>query len=105
MVVRTFFPKGLTNNCSLNSIVGELSDREVAAKNYEQMLPESIDILLLSVGLDGHIASLIPGSIALQEKSRSVVPFVGTKPPQRRVTIPSRIIQSASPASLFAIGY
>ena len=68
------------------------------------MLPESIDVLLLSVGSDGRIASLLPGSNAIQEKLRSVVPVVGTKPPPRRLTITPRVIQSASSTFLFAIG-
>ena len=58
-----------------------------AAKNYEQLLPESIDIFLLSVGPDGHIASLFNLNSALQEKTRSVVSVVGPKPPLERLTI------------------
>ena len=40
----------------------EMNDLEMASKKYENLLPESIDILLLSVGSDGHIASLFPNS-------------------------------------------
>ena len=68
------------------------------------MLPESIDILLLSVGSDGHIASLFPQSNALNEKTKSVVPFVGSKPPPERLTITTSVIQPAKSTFLFAQG-
>jgi len=56
MVVMTLFSNGISKDCSLNRMEGELTDREVVAKNYEQMLPDSIDVLLMSVGIDGYIA-------------------------------------------------
>ena len=46
---------------------GEI-DREEAVKNYEQTLPESVDILLLSLGPDVHVVSLFRGRPALHEK-------------------------------------
>jgi 6-phosphogluconolactonase len=54
-----------------------------------------LDIALLGVGEDGHIASLFPGSPALTEDSRLFVPVEDApKPPPRRM--------SASPALLTA---
>ena len=47
---------------------GELSDLEVASINYELVLLVSLDIILLSPGMEGHIASLFPGSHDIQEK-------------------------------------
>ena len=88
MVKRSLFPKCTPKGCKVIRMEGKLSGREAAARKYEQMLPESINILLLSVGSDGRIASLLPGSNAIQEKLRSVVPVVGTKSPSMRLTIP-----------------
>ena len=68
------------------------------------MLPESIDVLFLSVGSDGHIASLYPQSNALNEKTKSVVPVVGPKPPPERLTITTSVIQPAKATFLFAQG-
>ncbi|NBF41646.1 MAG: 6-phosphogluconolactonase [Spirochaetes bacterium] len=54
-----------------------------------------LDIALLGVGEDGHIASLFPGSPVLTESSRLFVPIdEAPKPPPRRM--------SASPALLTA---
>jgi len=41
------------------------------------------DITLLGLGADGHMASLFPGSAALDERKAWVVPVTGTKPPPR----------------------
>ena len=46
MVKRSLFPKGTPKGCKVIRMEGELSEREMSARNYEQMLPESIDILL-----------------------------------------------------------
>ena len=66
------------------------------------MLPESIDALFLSVGSDGHIASLYTQSNALNEKTKSVVSVFGPKPPPERLTIPTSVIQPAKVTFLFA---
>ena len=66
MVKRSLFPKGIPKGCKVIRMEGELSEREAVARKYEQMLPESIDILLLSVGSDGRVASLLPGINAIQ---------------------------------------
>ena len=83
---------------------GKLAEREAAARKYEQILSESINILLLSVGSDGHIASLFPQSNALNEKTKSVVPVVGPQPLPERLTITTSVIQSAKSTFLFAQG-
>ena len=85
-------------------IRGEI-DPEAAAAEYEAMLramaarfgePRYVhDLLLLGLGEDGHTASLFPGSPALMEISRDVVPVIGPKPPPRRITMTLPLINSA----------
>ena len=57
------------------------------SSSYSELLPEVIDVLLLSMGEDGHIASLFPGSPALSETERKVLPVIGPKVPFQRLTI------------------
>lgn len=73
----------------------ERADREVAAADYDRLLPARLDILLLGMGPDGHTASLFPGSPALDERRRRVVPVIAPKPPAARLTITPPVIASA----------
>ena len=104
MVTHYLFLKGIPKGCAVKKMEGYASDREAAARSYEQPFPEFIDVLLLSVGQDGHIASLFPGDLALLETTRSVVSIVGPKQPPERLTITPRVIQSTKSTFLFALG-
>jgi len=104
MVKQNLFPNGIPDGCTIIRIKGEMPDLLGSARIYEQKLSESIDILLLTVGPDGHISSLFPDSIALQEKSKSVIPVESPKPPHKRLTISKLVIKSAKSTFLFARG-
>jgi 6-phosphogluconolactonase len=76
-------------------IAGEL-EPEKAARNVEDRLAAiaarlgearyAHDLILLGLGEDGHTASLFPGSPALEETERNVIPATGPKPPPQRIT-------------------
>jgi 6-phosphogluconolactonase len=76
-------------------MLGELEDREAAARAYQAVLAAPLDVLLLGVGEDGHTASLFPRSPQLRERSRRVVPARGPTPPRDRLTITPPVIASA----------
>jgi 6-phosphogluconolactonase len=82
----------------------ERADRDLAAREYERLLPAALDILVLGVGPDGHTASLFPGSAALDERRRLVVPVVGTKPPAERLTITPPVIEAAQRVAVLVTG-
>ena len=76
-------------------IQGEIDPNEAATQCEAQLaavakrMGESIyrhDLLLLGLGEDGHTASLFPGSPALEETQRLVIPTTGPKPPPQRIT-------------------
>ncbi len=85
-------------------IRGELPHEEAAAE-YEQRLAAvasrmgearyAHDLLLLGLGEDGHTASLFPGSPALEEMHRSIVPATGPKPPPQRITFTFPLINAS----------
>jgi 6-phosphogluconolactonase len=73
----------------------ERADRDAAARDYARLLPGQLDVLLLGIGPDGHTASLFPGSAALDERQRLVLPVIGAKPPAERMTITPPVIEAA----------
>ena len=95
MVMQTLLKDGLPNNCKIHRMEAEKQNLEKSAKAYEMLLPNSIDILLLGIGEDGHIASLFPNSPQLQEQKRLCLPITGPKPPYKRLTVTPSVIKSA----------
>jgi len=75
-----------------------------AARAYEEILPPRLDVLILGLGEDGHTASLFPGSEALSEARRRVVPALGPSEPRRRLTITPAVIQAARLVVVLARG-
>ena len=85
-------------------IRGEI-DPEAAAQEYEAHLSALAarfgepryrhDLLILGLGEDGHTASLFPGSPALAETVRNVIPATGPKPPPQRITMTLPLINAS----------
>ncbi len=71
---------------------GEREDLEGAARDYESQLRDSgetLDLILLGLGDDGHTASLFPGSPQLGEAEKWVTatPVASLEPQVRRLTL------------------
>ena len=74
---------------------GERADRDAAALSYEALLPERLDLLVLGLGRDGHVASLFPRSPSLAETRRRVLAVTAPKPPPDRLTITPPVVRAA----------
>jgi 6-phosphogluconolactonase len=75
---------------------------EKAAEAYEAELrmffgssPPAFDVQLLGLGVEGHTASLFPGSPALEEKKRWVVAVEAPAKPSRRLTLTPVVLNQA----------
>jgi 6-phosphogluconolactonase len=81
----------------VHRIRGE-DDPKAAAEAYERELGgTALDLLLLGLGPDGHVASLFPGSRALAESERLVVPATPKLEPfVERVTLTPPALRGAS---------
>ena len=64
-----------------------------------------LDLVLLGLGEDGHVASLFPGHVALGESRRWVVPVRGApKPPPERITLTLPVLNHAREVWVVATG-
>ena len=104
MAMRTLFKHGVPVSCNVIRMLGELPDNDAAAKAYEANLPPKIDVLLLSVGEDGHIASLFPNAPALNERNRLVVAVRDTTKTYTRLSITPKLIKNSRSVFVMAIG-
>lgn len=89
---------------NIHRMHAEAPERDAAARAYEALLPDHLTVLVLGIGEDGHTASLFPGSPALLERTRRVVPVVGPKPPPERLSITPRVIEAAKCCIVLAVG-
>lgn len=90
---------------------GEDPDPARAARDYAETLrfmlgsPPVLDMAVLGVGDDGHIASLFPGRPSLAAADVAVLyEDAATKPPPRRLTLSLEVLASARDVVVAAFG-
>lgn len=104
LAMRSLFQRGVPQNCTVTRMHAERPDRQAAADAYAKQLPSKLDLMLLSVGEDGHVASLFPHNPALLETRRRVVHVHAPKPPPERLTVTPLVITQAAQVFVMAIG-
>ena len=104
MALRTLFNPHLPAGCEVFRMEADDPDCDAAAERYDKLLPDQVDVLLLGVGADGHIASLFPGGESLHEVDRRVVFAASPVPPYNRITICPDVITRARAVFVLAPG-
>jgi 6-phosphogluconolactonase len=104
---------GMTEPGHVHRIAGELPPEEAAELYADELLravppnPDGIpqlDVALLGLGEDGHMASLFPGDPALDAHDRLAVPVVAVKPPPNRITLTLPVFEVARAVVILATG-
>lgn len=104
LAVEALFEGELPAGVRVFPMQGDSADLEQEAQRYASLLPQRVDVLLLSMGEDGHVASLFPGSPSVLEAQRRVLSVVGAKAPHQRLTITAPVILSAEHVFVMAVG-
>jgi 6-phosphogluconolactonase len=92
---RTLLDK-LTHQPDVHRIRGELHPADAAGEYEKQLAGVRLNLVLLGLGPDGHVASLFPGSPQLEERERLVTSGpAGLEPFVDRVTLTLPALLSA----------
>ena len=88
---------------AVHRIRGELEPEEAAAAYERELDGTRLDLVLLGIGPDGHVASLFPDAPTLRERERRVVAAApGLEPFVERVTLTVPALRAAG-AILFLV--
>ncbi len=104
MAQAALFARVALPEANIHRILAEQADLDAVARAYEALLPERISVMILGIGEDGHTASLFPGSPALSERTRRVLPVIGPKPPPQRFSVTPPVIEAARRIIVLATG-
>lgn len=81
----------------------ERTDIDIAAREYEELLPHQLDIALLGIGEDGHVASVFPEQPRLWTTNRRVI--IGISPDGlARMSLSPNYIRSSGLTIVVAAG-
>ena len=89
---------------NVHRIPGEVGADEAARRYAAELGAEPLDLVLLGMGDDGHVASLFPGSLALDAPYASALRSESPVPPHSRVTLSLPVINSALAVLLIVTG-
>lgn len=104
LITETLFANGIPSNCNFIPMPSNDLDINSAIDMYENLIPNKIDLILLSWGEDGHLASIFPGEEGLFELNKAVM-FVSPKLyPYDRISITPKVLRSCKSAFIFAEG-
>jgi len=103
MIKRTLFQNGLPSNCNFYFPIKNDLNITKQVLRYEKKIPRKIDFIILSVGDDGHIASIFTDGDAASEKTRYFMESTSPVKPKKRVTLTFPAILNAKKIFILAV--
>lgn len=96
---------------NIHPILTSYPNTDEAAREYEKVLRtfigesgQSFDVMMLGIGVEGHTASLFPGSPALAEQKRWVVGVKAPAEPPVRISLTFPVLRRARATYFLAAG-
>ncbi|MBN2802794.1 MAG: 6-phosphogluconolactonase, partial [Deltaproteobacteria bacterium] len=94
-MAKSFFGDALDRFSAVHTMDTEGFDEVESLKKYDSLLEVPIDIMILGLGEDAHVASIFPGSILFEQNDfKKAAVIEGPKPPPKRMTITPIVISN-----------
>ena len=104
LIVETLFANGIPKGCNFFPMPSDPLGLNNAIHHYEKIIPKEIDLILLSWGEDGHLASIFPGEEGLMELDKLVMHVSPKFYPYNRISITPKLLRNCKTAYIFAEG-
>jgi 6-phosphogluconolactonase len=104
LISETLFINGIPSNCNFFAMPSDIFALEHSISEYEKYIPNEIELILLSWGEDGHLASIFPGEPALNELNKLVTQVSPKYYPYERLTITPNVLMRCKSAYIFSEG-
>lgn len=104
LISETLFVNGIPDGCNFFPMPSDSLGLKNAIIDYEKIIPKEIDLILLSWGEDGHLASIFPGEEGLTELDKLVMYVLPKFYPFERISITPKLLSHCKSAYIFAEG-
>ena len=100
-VMKNLYDNSPPQNHKIFPIISNNSNEINLAEKYDKTLPDHIDILILSLGDDGHIASLFKNFKSYKADTKKIINVQAPVDPKSRITITNNVLKKAKNKYLF----
>jgi 6-phosphogluconolactonase len=104
LVMDNLFDDGIPTGCTFSSCDFDVIGNNTQIIKYQDMFPKIIDVLLVSVADDGHIASIFPDSKVFDDINSRIAYVEVPAQIQHRITITPNVVKKANKIYVFAPG-